>query len=162
MATAIYKINNKVLLFFFVFCLFRAAPMIYGGSQARGLIRARAMRDPSHFCDLHHSSRQCWILNPLSKARDQTRNLVVTSLPKIGLSEKLWCQFQQTTEWLEPNLQLEVYLRVFSISSSIATWFNHYGSTWQVSVASSGLLSLTSASRTLPILNQLPRPYDPP
>ena len=27
-------------------------------------------RDPSLACDLHHSSRQRWILNPLSKARD--------------------------------------------------------------------------------------------
>ena len=33
---------------------------------------ATAMKDPSHVCDLHHSSRQCWIINPLSKARDQT------------------------------------------------------------------------------------------
>ena len=24
-------------------------------------------------CDLHHSSQQCWVLNPLSEARDQTR-----------------------------------------------------------------------------------------
>ena len=28
--------------------------------------------DPSRICDLHHSSWQCQILNPLSKARDQT------------------------------------------------------------------------------------------
>ena len=33
---------------------------------------ATAKRDPSHFCNLHHSSQQCQILNPLSKARDQT------------------------------------------------------------------------------------------
>ena len=26
------------------------------------------MPDPSCVCDLHHSSRQCWILNPLSEA----------------------------------------------------------------------------------------------
>ena len=39
---------------------------------------AIAMRDRSRFCDLHHSSRQCQILNPLSKARDRTRNLMVT------------------------------------------------------------------------------------
>ena len=37
------------------------------------------MRDPSHICDLHHSSRQCRILNPLSKARDRTHNLMVSS-----------------------------------------------------------------------------------
>ena len=33
-------------------------------------------QDPSHICDLHHSSWQCWILNPLSEARDQTYNLM--------------------------------------------------------------------------------------
>jgi len=32
---------------------------------------------PSHVCDLHHSSRQHRILNPLSEAREQTHNLVV-------------------------------------------------------------------------------------
>ena len=34
--------------------------------------RATATQDPSRVCDLHHSSQQYWILNPLSKARDQT------------------------------------------------------------------------------------------
>ena len=28
------------------------------------------VQDPSHVCNLHHSSYQCWILNPLSRARD--------------------------------------------------------------------------------------------
>ena len=57
----------------FVFCLFRTTPMAYGGFQARGLIRAvaaTATPDPSHICHLHHSSQQCWILNPLRKAKD--------------------------------------------------------------------------------------------
>ena len=36
-------------------------------------------RDLSLVCDLHHSSWQCWILNPLIEARDRTRNLIVTS-----------------------------------------------------------------------------------
>ena len=31
---------------------------------------ATATQDPSHICDLHHSSWQCQIVNPLSKARD--------------------------------------------------------------------------------------------
>ena len=35
--------------------------------------------DLSPVCDLHHSSRQCWILNPLSEARDQTHNLMFTN-----------------------------------------------------------------------------------
>ena len=37
------------------------------------------MQDLSHVCDLHHSSRQRQILNPLSEARDQTRILMDTS-----------------------------------------------------------------------------------
>ena len=33
---------------------------------------ATAMPDPSRVCDLHHSSQQCQVLNPLSEARDGT------------------------------------------------------------------------------------------
>ena len=40
---------------------------------------ATATQDPGHICDLHHSSQQCQILNPLSKARDQTCVLMDTS-----------------------------------------------------------------------------------
>ena len=46
--------------------------MSYGGSQTRGPIGATA-------AGLHHSSRQCRILNPLSEARDRTCNLMVPS-----------------------------------------------------------------------------------
>ena len=35
--------------------------------------------DPSHVCNLHHSSWQLWILNPLSEARDRTFGLMDTS-----------------------------------------------------------------------------------
>ena len=62
----------------FFFCLFAiawATPMAHKGSQARGIAR----RDPSRVCNLHHSSWQRQILNPLSKARDQTHNLIVPS-----------------------------------------------------------------------------------
>ena len=41
--------------------------------------RATARPDPSHVCYLHHSSRQCRILNPLSEARDRTHNLIASS-----------------------------------------------------------------------------------
>ena len=37
------------------------------------------MPDPSCICNLYHSSRQLGILNPLSKARDWTRNLMISS-----------------------------------------------------------------------------------
>ena len=73
------------LLFFFPH--FRAESAAYGSSQARDWIRAAAaglhhstmMQDLSHICDLHHNSQQCQILNPLSKARDQTCILKDTS-----------------------------------------------------------------------------------
>ena len=67
----------NIFLFICLFdFLFMTAPVAYGNSQARSRIRAAAcataiaMPDPSHMCDLHHSSRQCGILSPLSEARD--------------------------------------------------------------------------------------------
>ena len=41
--------------------------------------RATATPDPSPICDLHHSSWQHQILNPLSETRDWTHNLMVPS-----------------------------------------------------------------------------------
>ena len=87
-SSAEIRIQNLIFLAFkhsFIFLFlsfFRAAPTAYGGSQARGLIRASAAGlrtatatpDPSHLCDLHHSSWQLGILNPLSEARNWTRN----------------------------------------------------------------------------------------
>ena len=40
---------------------------------------ATATKDLSHFCDLHHSSQWHQILNPLSKARNQTHIIMYTS-----------------------------------------------------------------------------------
>ena len=65
--------------FFGVLC-FGATPVAYGHSQPRGLIRATAAtRYPSHTCDLHHSSRQLPIPNPMSWARDGTHILMGNS-----------------------------------------------------------------------------------
>ena len=75
---------------FFVCVFFRAAPTAYGDSQARGWIRAvDAGVRHSHSnmeskpclwpSDLHHSSQQCRILNPLSRARDWTHVLMDAS-----------------------------------------------------------------------------------
>ena len=58
----------------FFFFPFRATPAAYGSSQAKG-----PMWDLSLICDLHHSSRQRWILNRLSEARDQTCIFMDTS-----------------------------------------------------------------------------------
>ena len=38
-----------------------------------------AAPDPSHICNLHHSSWQYRILKPLSEARDRTHNFTVPS-----------------------------------------------------------------------------------
>ena len=65
--------------FFLSFFFSRVTPAAYGSSQARdriravnaGLRQATAMPDPSRVCELHHSSWQHWILNPLSEARDE-------------------------------------------------------------------------------------------
>ena len=77
----------KGIFFFF----FRAALTAHGGCQAGGQIRAVAtglrhshsMWDPSHICDLHHSSQQHWILNPLSKHQKNKRVYILYCL---GLS----------------------------------------------------------------------------
>jgi len=69
--------------------LFRATPIAYGISWARlgvdlelqllAYATAIAVQDPSGVCDLHHSSGQCPILNPLSEARDGTLTLMDTN-----------------------------------------------------------------------------------
>ena len=75
------------IIFCLFFHLFRAASVAYGGSQARDLIgailmaytTATATPGPSNICDLHHNSQQHWLLDPLSKARNQTHNFMVPS-----------------------------------------------------------------------------------
>ena len=80
---------------FLSFCFFRAEPVAYGSSQARGCIGAGSFQpapqpqhqwDPSCTCNLHCSSGQCWILNPPSKARDRTHILLDTSQVHTPLS----------------------------------------------------------------------------
>ena len=68
------------LFFFFFFCFLgpylphMEFPRLKVQSELWQLtyVTATETQDPSCFCDLHHSSRQCWVLNPLSKARDRT------------------------------------------------------------------------------------------
>ena len=78
--------DQEILFFFFSF-FFSAAPMAYGSSQARGgigVVAAGLHHRHSNIrsepvCDLHHSFQHYCILNPLSKARDQTCILKDTS-----------------------------------------------------------------------------------
>ena len=79
---------NLIIFKTIFFFLFRATHAAYGSSQARGPIGATVAslrhghsnaKDPSCVCDLHHSSRQGKILNPLSEASDRTPILMYTS-----------------------------------------------------------------------------------
>ena len=57
------------------------APRLGVESELQLLIytTATAMQDLSRICDLHHSSWQCWLLNPLNEVRDPTHILMDTS-----------------------------------------------------------------------------------
>ena len=48
-------------------------------SQLQLLAYTTGTQDLSHVCNLHYSSRQHWILNPLGEARDLTHNLMIPS-----------------------------------------------------------------------------------
>ena len=80
-------INYLLTLTFFFFLLFRAPPAAYGGSQTGveselqlpAYATAAATSDLSRVCDLHHSSWQRQILNPLNEIGDRTLNLTVPS-----------------------------------------------------------------------------------
>ena len=61
--------------------------------QLLAYIPATAMLDLSSICDLHHSLRQCLILNPLREARDQTHVLVDT------MSDPLPTELKQELQW---------------------------------------------------------------
>ena len=47
--------------------------------QLPAFTTATATQDLSRVCSLHHGSQLCRIFNPLSKARDQTQNLMIPS-----------------------------------------------------------------------------------
>ena len=66
---------------------------------------ATAAWDPSHIYDLHHSSRQCQILNSLSEARGRTCILIDVS----------WVHYQWAT--IGPSLCLTPYLFSFPVIS---------------------------------------------
>ena len=83
-----------LLLLLLLFCFLGLHPMhvevprLGVESELQLPATATAMREPSCGCDLHHSSWQHQILNPLSKARDQTRVLMDPSQVRQPLSHK--------------------------------------------------------------------------
>ena len=70
--------------------------------QLPAYARATAVQDPSHVCNLHHSSQQCRILSPLSKDRDCTRN------PMVPSQIRFHCTMTGTPSYiyLDPSVKL--------------------------------------------------------
>ena len=71
---------------------------------------ATATPDPSHVCNLHHISWQCWILNALSVARDQTCIFMDSSQicfhwAILGIPESLFWKWTKSliNEWSKNN-----------------------------------------------------------
>ena len=87
------KLKWEYNIFYFIFILFifyffsephpRHMEVPWLGAELELQLSAyttvTAMRDPSHICDLHHSLRQRWILNPLNEVRDWISILMDTS-----------------------------------------------------------------------------------
>ena len=103
------RISSPFFFFFFFFFFFGVLPAACGSSQARGLTRATAA-SPYHchsharskpLCDLHRSSQQCQILNPLKEARDRTHVLMDTS----------WIHFAAPQRELQISSPFEVHQR---------------------------------------------------
>ena len=96
----VYLLWRKVFSFFLSFFLFRAAPTAYGRAARDWMelhllvyTTATAVLDPSCVYDLHYSSWQCWILNPLSEAWDWTHILMDISHVPNPLSHNELLQY---------------------------------------------------------------------
>ena len=110
----IRKYRQQNYYFFFFFFLFRATPMAYRNSQARGWVGAAA----ASLCHSHsnmtyttYSSWQCQIPDPLSKASNWTCTLMDTG----------WIRFHCATRVTPNNL---IFLPSRSLWSSCMR--NHY------------------------------------
>ena len=79
---------------------------------------ATAAPDLSCVCNLHHSSGQCWILNPLSEAEDRTLNLMVPfPLHRNGNSYFFETTHYNSGDYYEPGLK-NIFL--FSVPSEMS------------------------------------------
>ena len=95
---------------------------------------ASAMPDPSHVCDLHHSSQQFQILNPLREARDQTQVLMHTRQVRY-----FWAMIETPSLyfWKIVLLGIEflvnsLFISAFWIYLPIAFWLS-WGFCWKTS-----------------------------
>ena len=91
--------DPSIYLSIYLFCFLgphpqhMEVPKLGVRSELQLLAYATATPEPSQVCNLHHSSWQRWIPDPLSKARDQTHILMDTS--QIGFR----CTANGTSAW---------------------------------------------------------------
>ena len=80
--------SQSAFFFFFVFLGLHLqhmeVPRLGVKSELQSPAYTTAMLDMSHTCDLHHSSWQRRIFNPLSRARDRTCVFMDTSQVRYG------------------------------------------------------------------------------
>ena len=81
---------------------------------------ARATPDPSCTCDLHHSSQQRRILNPLSEARNQTRNLLAPSHIQFHWLQELQMSFSHL-----PVSLLTIYSKTLEQKLNSLSWHSN-------------------------------------
>ena len=79
---------------------------------------ATATWDPSHICDLHHSTQQRWIFNPLSEARDQAHSFMDTSQIRNPLSHSGNSQKPLHFQTTQVNLEV-IMLREMSQTQNV-------------------------------------------
>ena len=83
---------------------------------------ATAISDPNHVCNLHHSSRQHWILHLLSKARDWTCNLMVPSRIHFHCSTTGILLFASWFRVFRDNNNRNLALASGVIGTGFSTW----------------------------------------
>ena len=125
MSLGTFGLCQFFFFFFFFFCFLGPHPQhmeiprlgVKLELQPQAYTTATATWDPSHICNLYHSSQQHWIPNPLSEARDQTCILMDPGWSGSLTTEpwrELLCQIvfdkNQTsrTFWHGPNVHVDI------------------------------------------------------
>ena len=87
---------------------------------------ATATWDTSHVCNLHHSSRQCRIFNPRSKARDGTRNLMVPSRIPFRCATTGTPPIYEGSVWSVTHLLHKIFLILPSWNKGLKDLYDSY------------------------------------
>ena len=147
-AISSFMAPQKPKSIFWCFCLFRATPVVYVNSQARGPMAAAAACWPTsqpQQCGIRAAPATCitahWnagsFLNPLSAARDGTHNLMDTShvlicwattrTPKSILSIHVTLLKMNNTEVRWVNMQRKrmesTSLEIWQMTVHLVVWF---------------------------------------